>query len=114
MSLYELTVKEKGRTLFPVSLQNECGFKPGDVLIVHEVEPGRFTVETRDSVLKRVWAITAAEAPEQDSFDYSHVHSDELALEEDRLIRMLDTSHNSEAESQRRGEILLKTMLEQN
>jgi len=56
MSDFQLSVKEKGRTVLPVGLQRACGFAPGAKLVARPLGNGSFVVETRETVLERIWA----------------------------------------------------------
>ncbi len=56
MSDFQLSVKEKGRTVLPIGLQRACGFAPGAKLVARPLGNGRFLVETREAVLERIWA----------------------------------------------------------
>lgn len=55
-SRYELHVKDKGRTVFPVDLRNECGFEAGTTLIARPLGPGRALIETTEAILESLWA----------------------------------------------------------
>jgi len=46
MRIVELNVKEKGRTVLPVTLQRACGFKPCDTLIVDAITDSGLALST--------------------------------------------------------------------
>ncbi len=104
MSIVELNVKEKGRTVLPVELQKACGFKPGDTLIVEEISEGRFVVETKERKIQSLWekAMTSHGSPSTEQL--LRTRSDE---EKARLEKMSNPSLAPEVESKKRAESLL-------
>lgn len=63
MSDFQLSVKEKGRTVLPIGLQRACGFTPGSTLVARPMGNGRFVVETREAVLERIWSANPQSTP---------------------------------------------------
>ena len=108
MSIIELNVKEKGRTVLPVELQKACGFKPGDTLIVQEISEGRFIVETRERKIQSLWekALSSNESPATE--DVLRKRSKD---EVDRLERLTNQTLSTGKESDKRGAALLAAVL---
>lgn len=104
MSIIELNVKEKGRTVLPVELQKACGFKPGDTLIVEEISKGRFIVETRERKIQSLWELALSSKSSLTTEDLLHERSEE---EEKHLERLSNPTHKSTDESNKRGAALL-------
>lgn len=104
MSLIELNVKEKGRTVLPVELQKACGFKAGDTLIVDEISEGRFIVETRERKIQSLWelAVAAEMAPSTEELLRKRSEG-----EKDRFERLSNPTYSSTTESNKRGAALL-------
>lgn len=104
MSIVELNVKEKGRTVLPVELQKACGFKPGDTLIVEEISEGRFVVETKERKIQSLWekATTSNASPSTEQL--LRKRSDE---EKGRLEKMSNPNLPPDAKSKKRAESLL-------
>jgi bifunctional DNA-binding transcriptional regulator/antitoxin component of YhaV-PrlF toxin-antitoxin module len=104
MSIIELRVKEKGRTVLPVELQKACGFKPGDILVVEEFSDGRFLVETKERKIESIWekALTSEASPSTQELLRGRA-KDEVA----RLERLSNPKFVSEKESAKRGASLL-------
>jgi len=104
MSIIELNVKEKGRTVLPVELQKACGFKPGDTLVVEEISKGRFIVETRERKIQSLWELAVASQSAPSTEDLLQERSEE---EQERLERISNPTFQSTAESDKRGAALL-------
>ena len=104
MSIVELNVKEKGRTVLPVELQKACGFKPGDTLIVEEISEGRFVVETKERKIQSLWekAMTSNASPSTE-----HLLRQRSNEEIDRLEKLSNPTFPSDAKSKKRAESLL-------
>lgn len=107
MSIVELNVKEKGRTVLPVELQKACGFKPGDTLIVEEISEGRFVVETREKRIQSLWekAMTSNASPSTEQ-----LLSERSNEEKERLEKLSNPTFPSEAESEKRAKLLLNAV----
>ena len=108
MSIFELNVKEKGRTVLPVELQKACGFKPGDTLIVEEISDGRFVVETKERKIQSLWekAMTSNASPSTE--ELLRKRSNE---EKDRLEKLSNPTLAPDAESKKRAKSLLAAVL---
>ncbi len=104
MSIIELNVKEKGRTVLPVELQKACGFKPGDTLVVEEISEGRFIVETRERKIQSLWELAVASQSSPSTKDLLHKRSED---EKDRFERLSNPTYSSTTESNKRGAALL-------
>lgn len=104
MSIIELNVKEKGRTVLPVELQRACGFKPGDTLIVEEISKGRFIVETRERKIQSLWELAVASHSSPTTQELLQRRSEE---EKERLERLSNPTFLSVDESDKRGAALL-------
>ena len=104
MSIIELNVKEKGRTVLPVELQRACGFKPGDTLIVEEISPGRFIVETRERKIQSLWELAVSSHPSPTTQELLLKRSEE---EKEHLKRLSNPTFLSAGESDKRGAALL-------
>lgn len=104
MSIIELKVKEKGRTVLPVELQKACGFKPGDILVVEEFSEGRFIVETKERKIENIWekALSPDETPSTQELLRNRTKD-----EADRFERLIHPKHVSEKESAKRAAKLL-------
>ena len=107
MSIIELNVKEKGRTVLPVELQKACGFKPGDTLVVDEISEGRFIVETRERKIQSLWELAVASPSAPSSEDLLRERFEE---EEARFERLSNPTYPSTPESNR-GAALLAAVL---
>lgn len=107
MSIVELNVKEKGRTVLPVELQKACGFKPGDTLIVEEISEGRFVVETREKKIQSLWekAMTSNASPSTEQLLRKRSHE-----EKERLEKLSNPTFPSDAESEKRAKTLLNAV----
>jgi len=110
MSIIELKVKEKGRTVLPVELQKACGFKPGDTLIVEEISVGKFLVETKESKIQRLWDLAKSTNLEIETEDLLHARSNE---EEAHMEKLVNSNAPTDEESERRAAALLATVLGQ-
>jgi bifunctional DNA-binding transcriptional regulator/antitoxin component of YhaV-PrlF toxin-antitoxin module len=108
MSIIELNVKEKGRTVLPVELQKACGFKPGDTLVVDEISEGRFIVETRERKIQSLWELAVASPSAPSSEDLLRERFEE---EEARFERLSNPTYPSTPESNKRGAALLAAVL---
>ena len=108
MSIIELNVKEKGRTVLPVELQKACGFKPGDTLIVEEISKGRFIVETRERKIQSLWELAISPSSAPTTQELLQKHSEE---EEEHLERLSNPTYKSTDESNKRGAALLAAVL---
>jgi len=108
MSIIELKVKEKGRTVLPVELQKACGFKPGDTLIVEQIAVGRFLVETRESKIQRLWDLAKPTQVEIETDQLLHARSNEEAT---RMVKLVNESASTEEASNERAAALLATVL---
>ena len=108
MSIIELKVKEKGRTVLPVELQKACGFKPGDTLIVEEISEGRFIVETRERKIQSLWEKAISSNASPTTAELLRSRSKE---EEERLERLSNPTYSSVGESDKRAAALLATVL---
>lgn len=108
MSIIELNVKEKGRTVLPVELQKACGFKPGDTLIVQEISEGRFTVETRERKIQSLWekALSSNESPATEGLLRKRSKD-----EAERLKRLTKPILSTAEESEKRAAALLAAVL---
>ncbi|MDP1711616.1 MAG: AbrB/MazE/SpoVT family DNA-binding domain-containing protein [Candidatus Nanopelagicaceae bacterium] len=108
MSIIELNVKEKGRTVLPVELQQACGFKPGDTLIVQEISEGRFIVETKERKIQSLWekALTSNASPT--TGDSLRKRSKDEA---ERLARLTNPNLSTGEESDKRAAALLAAVL---
>lgn len=108
MSIIELNVKEKGRTVLPVELQKACGFKPGDTLIVQEISEGRFIVETRERKIQSLWekALSSNESPATEGLLRKR-SKDEV----ERLKRLTKPTLSTGEESEKRAAALLAVVL---
>lgn len=104
MSIIELNVKEKGRTVLPVELQRACGFKPGDTLVVEEISKGRFIVETKEQKIQSLWELAVASQSAPSTEDLLQERSVE---EKERFERFSNPTFRSTAESDKRGAALL-------
>ncbi|MDP1851200.1 MAG: AbrB/MazE/SpoVT family DNA-binding domain-containing protein [Candidatus Planktophila sp.] len=104
MSIIELNVKEKGRTVLPVELQKACGFKPGDTLVVEEISEGRFIVETRERKIQSLWELAVASQSAPSTEDLLHKRSKD---EKNRFERLSNPTYSSTTESNKRGAALL-------
>jgi len=104
MSIIELNVKEKGRTVLPVELQKACGFKPGDTLVVDEISEGRFIVETRERKIQSLWELAIAPQSAPSTEDLLRERSKD---EKDRFERLSNPTYTSAAESNKNGAALL-------
>lgn len=104
MSIIELNVKEKGRTVLPVELQKACGFKPGDTLIVQEISEGRFIVETRERKIQSLWekALSSNESPATEGLLRKRSKD-----EAERLKRLTKPTLSTGEESEKRAAALL-------
>lgn len=110
MTIIELNVKEKGRTVLPVELQKACGFKPGDTLIVDEISEGRFTVETRERKIQSLWELAvSSDSP----LTTDELLRDRSAEERERIQRLSNPTYSSSSESDKRGAALLAAVLGQ-
>ena len=108
MSIIELNVKEKGRTVLPVELQKACGFKPGDTLVVDEISEGRFIVETRERKIQSLWELAVASQSAPSTEDLLRKRSEE---ETDRFERLSNPTYLSSTESNKRGAALLAAVI---
>lgn len=108
MSLIELKVKEKGRTVLPVALQEICGFGPGDILIVEQVSPGRFVVETKESKINRLWHAASTQDSTEDS---SELLLERVKQDNSRIERIMNPVLSSEKESRKRAKALLAAVM---
>ena len=108
MSIIELNVKEKGRTVLPVELQKACGFKPGDTLVVEEISKGRFIVETRERKIQSLWELAVASQSAPSTEDLLRKRSEE---EKDRFERLSNPTYAPTTESNKRGAALLAAVL---
>ena len=108
MSIIELNVKEKGRTVLPVELQKACGFKPGDTLVVGEISEGRFTVEVRERKIQSLWELAVASQSASTTEDLLRNRSEE---EKERFERLSNPTYKSTDVSKRRGAELLAAAL---
>lgn len=108
MSIIQLNVKEKGRTVLPVELQKACGFKPGDTLVVDEISVGRFIVETRERKIQSLWELAVASQSAPSTEDLLRERFEE---EEERFERLSNPTFLSVAESDKRGAVLLAAVL---
>ncbi|MEK6648132.1 MAG: AbrB/MazE/SpoVT family DNA-binding domain-containing protein [Actinomycetota bacterium] len=108
MSIIELNVKEKGRTVLPVELQKACGFKPGDTLIVEEISEGRFIVETKERKIQSLWekAISSDASPATEGLLRKRSKD-----EAERLERLSKPTFPPVKESDKRGAALLAAVL---
>jgi len=108
VSIIELNVKEKGRTVLPVELQKACGFKPGDTLIVEEISEGRFIVETKERKIQSLWerAISSDSTPTTE--EILRIRSKDEA---ERLERLSKPTYLPVKESDKRGAALLAAVL---
>lgn len=108
MSIIELNVKEKGRTVLPVELQKACGFKPGDTLIVEEISEGRFIVETKERKIQSLWekAISSDASPATEGLLRKRSED-----EAERLERLSKPTFPPAKESDKRGAALLAAVL---
>lgn len=108
MTIIELNVKEKGRTVLPVELQKACGFKPGDTLIVQEISEGRFVVETREGKIQSLWekALSSNESPVTEGLLRKRSKD-----EAERLKRLINPTLSTGEESGRRAAALLAAVL---
>lgn len=108
MSIIELNVKEKGRTVLPVELQKACGFKPGDTLIVQEISEGRFIVETRERKIQSLWekALSSNESPTT-----GELLRKRSKVEAERIERSTNPTLSTDAESKKRAAALLTAVL---
>jgi len=104
MSIIELNVKEKGRTVLPVELQRACGFKPGDTLVVEEISKGRFIVETRERKIQSLWELAVASQSAPSTED---LLQERFVEEQERFERIGNPTFRSTAESDKRGAALL-------
>lgn len=104
MSIVELNVKEKGRTVLPVELQKACGFKPGDTLIVEEISEGRFVVETRERKIQSLWkkAMTSEASPSTEQLLRKRSSEERVRLE-----KMSSPPLALDSKSKKRAESLL-------
>lgn len=107
MSIIELNVKEKGRTVLPVELQKACGFKPGDTLVVEEISKGRFIVETRERKIQSLWELTVSAKSEPSTEDLLRTRSEE---EVERFKRLANPNYSLTKESEKRGAALLAAL----
>lgn len=108
MSIIELNVKEKGRTVLPVELQKACGFKPGDTLIVEEISEGRFIVETRERKIQSLWERAVSSNASPTTEELLRKRSDD---EKERLERLSKPTYSSAKESDKRAAALLAAVL---
>ena len=108
MSIIELNVKEKGRTVLPVELQKACGFKPGDTLVVDEISEGRFIVETRERKIQSLWELAIAPQSAPSTEELLRKRFEE---EENRFERLSNPTYSSTPESNKRGAALLAAVL---
>lgn len=108
MSIIELNVKEKGRTVLPVELQKACGFKPGDTLIVEEISEGRFIVETRERKIQSLWEKAVFSNASPTTEELLHKRSSD---EKERLERLSKPTYSSAKESDKRAAALLVAIL---
>ena len=104
MSIIELNVKEKGRTVLPLELQKACGFKPGDTLVVEEISEGRFIVETRERKIQSLWELAVSSQTSSTTQELLLIRSEE---EKKHLERMSNPTFLSADESDKRGAALL-------
>ncbi|MBI3429756.1 MAG: AbrB/MazE/SpoVT family DNA-binding domain-containing protein [Actinobacteria bacterium] len=104
MSIVELNVKEKGRTVLPVELQKACGFKPGDTLIVEEISDGRFVVETRERKIQSLWEKAMTSDASTSTKQLLRKRSNE---EKERLEKLSNPTFRSDAESKKSAASLL-------
>ena len=104
MSIIELKVKEKGRTVLPVALQERCGFGPGDILIVQEASPGRFVVETKESKINRLWH---AASPVEALDNSEDLLRERVKHDRERIERIAKPLPTSDKESRKRAKALL-------
>ena len=108
MSIIELNVKEKGRTVLPVELQKACGFKPGDTLIVQEISEGRFIVETRERKIQSLWEKALSSDASPTTEDLLRKRSKDEA---GRLKRLTNPTFSAQEESDERAAALLAAVL---
>jgi bifunctional DNA-binding transcriptional regulator/antitoxin component of YhaV-PrlF toxin-antitoxin module len=108
MSIIELKVKEKGRTVLPVALQETCGFGPGDILIVEQVSEGRFVVETKESKINRLWHAASSTDSEVNT---EGLLQDRVKQDKARVERIANPQPTSQKESRKKAKALLAAVM---
>ncbi len=110
MEQFRLAVKDKGRTVLPVGLQQACGFAPGAHLVARPIGRGQFIAETSEAVLDRIWS----RVPETGSPDgVEELRRWRRETDERRRAALeveAEADVSTTGDSERRGEALLERL----
>lgn len=85
MKGYSISIKEKGRALFPVALQRAGNFGPGDTLIAQINDEGDVVLVNRRRMLEKMWASMGVPEDSDAVGDLKKARSEGEAARRERL-----------------------------